>query len=211
MDEHQPMTGSALTPQPQGRRWLLAVALVVLALVVATGSAAIGAAVGRSSIDSPGLFEPDAADPLVAEVEERFTEEYPGWTLESITTRECRRGEAREHTVVEYVVTTAPEGRDFTMGIAYTSTNGNSLLNTDRMFREDVPWEMRAESVWEVLEKEYVAEGRTLVAVRTNAVGNVLVEWERSIGSGLERRYWYAEDLLWRDETAHAWVRNPGL
>ena len=203
------MTGSGVAVGAQAPRWLKVVVVVVVSALLVTAAGALGARVGAMTVSTPGLRKPPEGDPLVAEVERLFGEEYPGWELVDIGLRHTKRGDQGEHAVDEYVVTTVPAGRDYTIGIAYTSTNGRALVNTDKMFREDAPGQVRAESVFEVLEREYVARDRSLVVVKSSLIGSVSVEWERHTGQGLDQRYWHVEDNLWRNEITHEWVSNP--
>lgn len=106
---------------------------------------------------------------------------------------------------------TSPDGR-FPIGIVYIACDDETEARTaEDVLRADGERHELAESLLEALQREYCKQGKTIVSLAGSDSIGVEVEWERFTVSGLDRRYWYAEDLLWRDETAHAWVKNPGL
>ena len=148
------------------------------------------------------LEEPSASDRGAIEAQRVFAEEYPGWSVVDVGVRAYTKA---EQPVSEYVVTAVPPDRDYSIGIAFLSGNGQSVNNTDRVFCESGPYHLRAESLWEYLDAHYAATGRTIITVRTDYRGRVQVEWQETTGSGLTARHRRVTDELMRDETAREW------
>jgi len=156
---------------------------------------------GRSPGTSGGLDAPSESDARAAEALEKFSEEYPGWTVVDTGVRTNT-----EHTqpMKEYVITAVAPHHEFSVGIVYVSADGRPVNNTDRILRESGPFHTRAESLWEFLDTEYAAQGRTIVAVKTTHNGRVTVEWVNSTATGSAAQR-HVIDTAMRDETAHEW------
>lgn len=132
----------------------------------------------------------------------RLAKDYPGWSVLSFNVRAFSGAEGSE---MEYSFGLVPPGRNFAVGVVYTSTGGEPAVSQDLILRPGSQYHGRAAALLDFIEKTYVRQGREVVSVTTEPGGSATVTWQKVTTLGFFTSRFGSFDRLAFDESTGTW------
>lgn len=175
------------------RRGLLIGGVVAVVLVV------LGLCAAVAFLATPLAKQGAAA---TSEWKARLAKDYPGWQMVSFNVRTFSNSSGSE---TDYAFGLVPPGRDFAVGVVYTSTGGEPAVSQDLMLRPGSQYNDRATALLDFIEKAYIAQGREVVSVTTESDGSATVTWQKVTTIAFFTSRVGSFDRLAYDESTGTW------
>ncbi|MDY0339621.1 MAG: hypothetical protein RBS17_00205, partial [Coriobacteriia bacterium] len=196
-----PMSGESAAPVTQHRfRW--STIIVVATTVVVCCAIAFGVMFARSALVGSGYYPIAVTRSVMADVESRFADDYPGWSVEGIR---MHRSSRDGHRYTRYLMDgRPPEGR-YIIGIAYTASDDEvEPVVTEDILRPGGPRREYAESLSDALSRYYYKQRKSIVCLSTTD-GSAMVEWDEVRTFRLMQARRWGLDVLYYVESDGEW------
>lgn len=195
-----PCTDEALIAARKQIRALAIVGALGLSLLLA-GSVFAAALAMRSG---GSLSDLKGSTPPTADWKARLAMDYPGWKVVDFSSSVIPgTGDPPEK---DYFVDLVPAGRDFTVGLTYTSRNGGWPQADDDVLRAGGLSNEQAPALLDYLQHNYADRGKSIDIVTSDSAGDAEVTWSREASAIGDAD---GVDELVYDEASGTWKLSP--
>lgn len=194
--EAEPATPDPIAPapRPRSRKRSIIIAGIAVFLLVIIGLCAVLAFATKPLADK--------GEAVASEWQARLAEDYPGWKVLGFN-YSTFSGSGGSQT--EYAFGIKPPDRDFTIGVVYTSQDGEPPVCQDEILREGAMYDERAESLLDFIQETYVGQEKGIVSVESDFRGDTTVNWRTVKHVGPFSWQVGSFDELAYDETTESW------